>query len=170
MKASVCFRHDGVVRRLIFVNESKDGVYVGHLMCGANFHASYHTDGRRHFKDKGKLLGEPWSDRPIDEVKGITQVLHQSISLALPELSVQPPYEGDNGTETVVMLHDHLLEGEQRRFSLDVWLFDRASEPSYYEAVCGMRSDHLVKLADFVVSLEHFPNHKVALSFSARRP
>jgi hypothetical protein len=168
MRTSICFRHAGVVRRLICVTESKAGIYVSHVLCGADIHMSYHTDGTCHTKQNGLVLGLPMSRVPIAEVKGVHQVVHMSVALALPALAFDAAYLGDQATETVLMLYDSLLSGTQQRFSLDVWLFDRPSENTFYSLPIHTSPSAGQALADVVSTLDNFAGHKLALSFRAQ--
>lgn len=171
MRVSICFRHHGIVRRLAVVTESRDGVYACHMtMNGFECHSSYHTDGTRHLKANGKVVGDKVSGQPISSLQGVAQIIHSTVSLAHPSLEDQPAYKGDQGTETVVMLHDHLLESEQQRFALDVWLFDAASEAAFYESVCGIETTGLARILDMTFSLARFPGHMVGISLRAQDP
>ena len=50
MRAFVCTDYGSVIRKLVWLNESRAGVYVGMYDKSANPHASYHADGTHHLK------------------------------------------------------------------------------------------------------------------------
>src|SRR5438270_13060256 len=50
MRAFVCTDYDSTIRKLVWLNESRAGVYVGMYDEKKNPHTSYHADGRHHTK------------------------------------------------------------------------------------------------------------------------
>lgn len=151
------------------MNESRWGIYACFFMGQVEFHSSYHTDGTSHLRSQGVQAGPSVMNDPINEVRGVAQVVHASISLGLPELDLPDVYDGDKRTESVVVLHDHLFSDEQSRFWLDVWVFDRASEADFYKNVCSTRHGGLSRVVDMATNLDHFPNHKVGISIRSRK-
>ncbi|HWH91242.1 MAG TPA: hypothetical protein VNV64_05540, partial [Candidatus Binatia bacterium] len=79
-------------------------------------------------------------------------------------------YAGDEKTETVVLLDERLLHGKDT-LAVDVWLMDRASESELLDAVARLieilPDFHIV--AELVLSLENFPDHKLALTLRSAR-
>lgn len=170
MRIALCFRRGKSLYRLIWLNESGQGLYYGFLGAIEETHQSYHVDGTRHTKI-GTEYHPAGKGVPISDWRGVLQLAHVSMSLSKEWLSSATAYVGDGKTETVVILDEsHFLGG--RSCNLDFWLLDRASEPKLYDLLAAHvagQSDFNI-LADVVVSLDCFPDHKVAITFRAGPP
>lgn len=77
-------------------------------------------------------------------------------------------YDGDNKTETVLLVDERSFSNE-RFCSLDLWLIDRQSEAALFDRVGKHMSSEpqFTIVAEVVASLDHFPNHKLALTLRA---
>ena len=164
MRISVCFRRSGQVYRLVWVNEDRNGVYLGFLGAQTESHWSYHRDGRTHSK-----LGEDYVNQnnsiPIEDWKGVRQLFNAYMPLTGNWFSAATTYEGDKKTETVLLVDERSFS-DDRFCSLDLWLIDRDSEAALFARV----GEHLSSdpkytiVAEIVSALDHFPNHKIALT------
>jgi len=80
MRIALCVRHSQAIYRLAWLNESKDGIYVGALGGAEDAHLSYHKDGTQHMK-----MGEGYHNRdkctPITAHVGFKHLGHFSLSL-----------------------------------------------------------------------------------------
>ena len=164
MRISICFRRAGQVHRLVWVNEDSGGVYLGHLGAQSESHWSYHRDGRTHIKLGSEYLN-PSEGIPIKDWRGVRQLCHTHMPMTDNWFSAATAYGGDRKTETVLIVDDKSFSGE-RFCSLDLWLIDRDSESELFALVgkhfTSEPRDTIV--AEVVASLDHFPNHKLAVT------
>src|SRR5437879_92875 len=80
MRIALCVRFDKRLFRLVWINESKNGIYVDILGGKQEAHVSYHQDGNRHVK-LGNDYHNRFSDTPIAAHKGPKQLGHLSLPL-----------------------------------------------------------------------------------------
>lgn len=167
MRIAVCFRRDGLVYRLVWVNEDKGGIYLGHLGGQTESHWSYHRDGRSHTKYGSEYVNQS-DDIPIEDWEGVRQLCNSYMPLTENWFSAATAYTGDSKTETVLLV-DEKSFSNGRYCSFDLWLIDRKSEAKLFELVGKHISPdpHFTIVAEVVTSLKYFPNHKIALTLSA---
>ena len=125
MRIALCVRHEKTIFRLVWINESKAGIYIGTLGAQEDSHASYHQDGTRHTKI-GYEYHNRFSDIPIASHTGFKQLGHYSLSLTKNWFNAKTIYTGDDKTESIVLL-DQPLFYDRDTLALDVWMTDRAS-------------------------------------------
>lgn len=169
MRVALCVRRQKSIYRLVWLGESKAGIYVGVLGAQEDSHVSYHTDGTRHVKI-GDEYHNRFADTPISEFKGFKQLDHFSLSLTKDWFNAKSLYAGDAKTESIVLVDEQLLAGKDT-LALDVWLTDRKSEQDLLNITAtGPASDPKFTLvSEFLASLENFPEHKVAISLCSAR-
>jgi hypothetical protein len=169
MRLALCIRYQQKIFRLLWINESRSGIYVGVLGREADSHASYHRDGTRHFK-RGSEHHTRFSDTPIASHKGPKQLGHFSLPLTTDWFNEKTAYAGEEKTETVVLLDEQVLH-DNDTLALDVWLLDRASESELLDAVARLiaTQPNFNIVAELVLSLENFPAHKIALTLRSAR-
>jgi hypothetical protein len=106
MRVSICTDHKSIVRQIVWLNESRSGVYVGMYDETANPHASYHADGRHHVKitRRGKeLVMFEEHRKPITSISAYESIIthgafySDEIMDRLPQLDI-------NRKETAVVL------------------------------------------------------------------
>ena len=169
MRISICFRRGSRIHRLVWLNESTAGIYLGVLGGQREFHVSYHQDGTRHAKFDSEYQNR-FSDVPIAAHTGVKQLEHLSLSMTKEWFSAATLYRGDEKTETLVLLDEGLFQGRDT-CSLDVWLLDRAAEPELFAVVGRLLAANKAfqVVAEMVAALDHFPNHKIALTLRTAR-
>ena len=170
MRIAICFRRNGQVCRLIWVNEDRGGIYLGYLGGQAEVHWSYHRDGRSHTKIGSEYFNQ--SDGiPIEDWRGVRQLSNTYMPLSNNWFSAATVYEGDKKTETVLLIDEASFSGE-RFCSFDFWLIDRDSEVELFNLI----GKHMVSqvgyliIAEVVAALDYFPNHKVGLTLRSGVP
>ena len=169
MRVALCVRHEKTIFRLVWINESKAGIYLGVLGSEQDSHISYHQDGTRHTKI-GAEYHNRFSDTPISSHTSFKQLDHLSLSLTKNWFNPKTIYAGDERTESIVLLDERLLYGRDT-LALDVWMTDRASEQKLLDVIAEhvvTRPDFQV-VAEFVSALEYFPDQKIALTLSSAR-
>ncbi len=169
MRIALCIRYQQQMFRLIWINESKNGIYVGVLGAQQDSHVSYHQDGTRHVR-LGSEYHNRFSDTPIASHKDVKQLDHFSLSLTKNWFNSKTAYAGDEKTESLVLLDERLLYNKDT-LALDVWLLDRASELKLLDTVARLiASDPSFQVvAELVSALDNFPDHKIALTLRSAR-
>jgi hypothetical protein len=168
MRIALCVRHLQAIYRLVWLNESKVGIYVGTLGGAEDAHLSYHKDGTQHMK-----MGEGYHNRdkctPIAAHVGFKHLGHFSLSLTKGCFNRKTTYRGDGKTKSVVLIDERLLLWRDT-LALDVWLTDRPSEYELLRTIANKRMDHRFQVvAELVSALDHFPLHKLAITLRAAR-
>ena len=166
MRIALCVRHGETIHRLVWFGESKAGIYVGVLGAQEDSHVSYHTDGTRHTKI-GAEYHNRFSDTPIHEYAGCRQLDHFSLSLTKNWFNAQTHYKGDEKTESMVLVDQKTLASRDT-LGLNVWLTDRKSEQELLK-VTAYEFPKFQLVAEYIASLENFPNHKLAISLHSAR-
>lgn len=164
MRLSLCFRREARVHRIIWVNESSRGLYLGVLGGMKDSHVSYHGDGKRHARMGSGLCNEQ-EDVPIADWRGVRQLQHVSLSISKDWFHAGNEYVKDTASDVAIILDDRPFV-PLARCAMDFWLLDRASEPEYFALVeRGRSAENAIRpLVELVVPLEHFPNHKIAIT------
>jgi hypothetical protein len=66
--------------RLLWLSESRSGIYIGYFTGTVDVHSSYHQDGTRHSRI-AKSHHQRWQDVPLRSHSGVKQLLHASIPI-----------------------------------------------------------------------------------------
>jgi hypothetical protein len=169
MRIALCVRYQQQLFRLVWINESTNGIYVGMLGAQHDSHVSYHQDGTRHVK-LGSEYHNRFSDTPIRSHKDVKQLDHFSLPLTKNWFNSNTAYTGDEKTESLVLLDERLLY-DKDTLALDVWLLDRASELKMLDTVARVIAvDPCFQIvAELVSALDNFPQHKIALTLRTAR-
>lgn len=164
MRSSICFRRDRRIYRLVWITESRNGIYVGLLGGQQEFHVSYHQDGTRHAK-VGSEYQNRFSDTPIAAYAGFKQLDHISLSMSPEWFGAATEYAGDEKTETVFVLDESLFRACDT-CAVDVWLCERSSETGLLDAIGRMlSSEPSFQIAtEAFIALDNFPNHKLGVT------
>ena len=169
MRISICFRRDSQIYRLVWITESKGGIYLGLLGGQQEFHVSYHQDGTRHAK-VGSEYHNRFSDTPIASFAGSKHLDHVSLSMSPEWFSTATAYVEDEKTETLFVLDESLFRGRDT-CAVDVWLCDRASEPNLIDTI-GLALGSLPSfqiVTETLMALDNFPNHKLGITLRAAK-
>jgi hypothetical protein len=101
VRIALCVRYQQQVFRLVWINESTNGIYVGVLGAHHDSHVSYHQDGTRHVK-LGSEYHNRFSDTPITSHKDVKQLDHFSLPLTKNWFNSKTAYAGDEKTESLI--------------------------------------------------------------------
>jgi hypothetical protein len=151
----------------VWVNEDKGETTLGTLVVKLSRTGRITSDGRTHTKYGSEYVNQ--SDGiPIDDWRGVRQLCNSYMPLTENWFSAATAYDGDNKTETVLLVDERSFSNE-RFCSLDLWLIDRQSEAALFDRVGKHMSSEpqFTIVAEVVASLDHFPNHKLALTLRA---
>ena len=169
MRTTLCVRVAGQVYRILWMSESKKGIYVGVFNNLVDSHMSYHQDGTRHWR-VAKVYHNRWKDVPLSLHVGIKQLNHSSISI-LPEcFQYWSKHVPIRRNETVIVLDEHQFYGHDT-LAVDVWLTDVASETVLLKRLAQTISDSpaFVVIAELIFGLENYENQKLAIMLRAAR-
>jgi hypothetical protein len=128
MRIALCVRYHQQVFRLVWINESTNGIYVGVLGAKQDNHVSYHQDGTRHVK-LGSEYRNRFSETPITSHKDVKQLYHFSLPITKDLFNSKTTYTGDEKTESLVLLDERLLY-DKDTLALDVWLLVKKYRPN----------------------------------------
>ena len=169
MRIALCVRHEQSIFRLVWITESKAGIYIGTLGSNEDSHESYHQDGTRHTKI-GPEYHNRFKDVPIASHTGFKQLGHFSLSLTKNWFNAKTIYIGDDKTESIVLLDQRLFYNKDT-LALDVWMTDRTSEQKLLAITAGSFevAPKFHAVAELVSSLDYFPNQKIVLTLRSAR-
>jgi hypothetical protein len=169
VRACICYRSGGGIRRVIWFNESPSGIFLGYYGTETEHHHSVHRDGHRHLRTvDGKDLLPITKGLPIAEVQGFPQLLNASLHLPSADSHSAPYSQGDKAD--VIAMLDGVGEEAYERVSFDYYLLHRSSEAEFLDSVrwrVAAMGPHELALC-LAVALEHFHDYKVA--FTVYRP
>jgi len=154
-------------RRIVWLTESKSGIYVGLFSGQVDSHSSYHQDGTRHWRIKDEYH-QRWKDVPLRTFTGAKQLQHGNMSL-LPPLELKGPRHLPSGRDEVLLVPATDALGFSD-LALDVWLSDKTSArmlERLMESVHTRTGSRVV--AERRWGLDSFPNLLLGLSVSLAR-
>jgi len=169
MRISICIRRKTGTFRLVWVNESKTGVYLGNVGGTEESHVSYHQDGNRHFKVGDEYHGE-FRDEPIVSFLGLKQLLHASMPITDQWFTESTKFAPDNKTHSVILVDEMRLIGFDT-IAIDLFLLHRSAESEFVTEL-GKTVDgraHFELNVATIVALDNFPEHKIGLALWAAR-
>src|SRR5260221_5380491 len=129
MRGSICVERGGCLYRLVWLSESRAGLYYGQLGSDRDHHVSYHTDGIRHFRSGDSTYHE-FLDVALAESRGIRQLLSANVALSLEWLNATTSYVASRVGETrVVLPEEQLVDCDS--LLIDHYLMDQPSEGDF---------------------------------------
>src|SRR5437667_9806667 len=96
MRAFVCTDYDSTIRKLVWLNESSAGIYVGMYDEKHDPHTSYHVDGRHHTKitrgeEEVEIFGE--QSEPITSISKYQKIMSTGAFYAENTMKRLPQFE-----------------------------------------------------------------------------
>ncbi len=165
MRAFVCTDYDSTIRKLVWLNESPAGVYVGLYDEKDDLHTSYHADGRHHTKiirggEEIEMFRE--QHKPIASISGYQQIIGTGAFYADKTMRRLPQFESESKEAAFIVIGRAIFK------HVDVLAMNTFIVKHDYEARFLKRiySDYqtgsyeLVAVCTF--RLEHFPSHNVS--------
>ena len=149
--------------RLLWLSESRSGIYIGHFNGVVDVHSSYHQDGTRHSRI-AKSHHQRWKDVPLKCHSGVKQLLHSSISTEAPH-DRWPSVV--SARDELIVLNSSQLAGYDT-LAVDAWLSDTSSESTLERRARHTHQQlgfHHISLSTW--HLSYFPDLLFALSFWA---
>lgn len=149
--------------RLLWLSESRSGIYIGHFAGAADVHFSYHQDGTRHTRI-AKGHHQRWKDAPLSSHTGFKLLLHGGI----------PLNAGHERWSKATSARDQLITFDSSQFAgydtlaVDALLSDLSHETSFSLYKEHAHSEHgFLYISHSVWRLSFFPNLFFALYFWA---
>jgi hypothetical protein len=162
MRSYICVRHENNLYKLVWTNEDRKGVYVGWYGEVAGTHSSYHTDGIKHFRlSTSPEAINQHKGLPIQDIDSFVQVGYQTIPLYSRMMGIigHEYLKEDSHSAQAFFINGSLFG--QDRIDLDLYLLHREKEQEFVRFIFTSRADKINLCA--INSLDHFPNHKVAM-------
>ena len=165
MRVFVCLKVSGETHRVLWLSESKSGIYVGVFNDTVDLHFSYHQDGTRHSRI-AKEHHQRWKDVPLHLHSGVRQMLHNSISLKSLQAHRWPTHAPTTRDETILLDESQFVGNDS--LAVDVWLADSASEQELRHSAqtAHLRAGFLA-VSSSIWELDNFANLRLAISFWA---
>jgi len=166
MRAFVCTDYGSVIRKLVWLNESRAGVYVGMYDKAANPHASYHADGTHHMKivHRGTEVTSFQEQKlPICSIPTYHSILghgafyEDSTMSQLPEFRTTPK-------ETAFVLISHAIFRHIGALAMNMFIVNRTHELEFLSQMYARYQDDTFDLVTVsIFRLEHFPSHNLSV-------
>jgi hypothetical protein len=170
VKTAICLREGDKVFRLLWLSESKAGVYIGIFSDTVDVHQSYHTDGTRHTRI-GATHVQRWKDVPLASYSGFKQLAHLGFS-APTAISQQswPSHRSNSAWDSVETIGVSAFERDEH-LAIDVWLGDQDSLDGMNQYLVR-RSQSLPSLRDIITNtfkIANFPGLWITTAIQGRR-
>jgi hypothetical protein len=166
MRAFVCTDHDSTIRKLVWLNESSAGVYVGLYDEKDDPHTSYHADGRHHTKlTRGGNEIEVFraQHQPIASIARYQQIISTGAFYADKTMHRLPQYESGS-KETAFVLIGRGIFRHVEALAMNTFIVKRDYEATFLEQIYSdYQTDSYEVVAVTAFSLEHFPSHNVSV-------
>jgi hypothetical protein len=165
MRALVCLESPEATHRVLWLSESKGGIYVGAFNQVVDTHSSYHQDGTRHFR-VANSHHQRWKDVPLSDHSGVKQLLHSSIPLQEANTHQWPTHTSTVRDEILLITRDQFVG--YNTMAVDVWLADCGSDAALTDLsqTAHLRHGYVAVLAKSW-GLKSFSNLKLAISIWA---
>jgi len=173
MRVSICTDHKSIVRQIVWLNESRSGVYVGMYDERANPHTSYHADGRHHVKitqQRKELVIFEEQRKPITSISGNESIITHG-AFYTDEIMDRLPQLDSKRKETAIVLIGASIFRHVGALAMNTFIVNRKYERQFLGAMyADYEMDHheLVTVNSF--TLEHFPSHELSVVLYRVRP
>jgi len=173
MRAFVCTDYDSTIRKLVWVNESRAGVYVGRYDEKKNPHTSYHADGRHQTKITvgGKEVEVFREQREsIASISKYQQIISHGAFYAENTMRRLPQFESES-KETAFVLIGRAIFKHVEALAMNTFIVKRQYEAKFLKRMYAdyeTGSYELVAVSTF--GLEYFPSHNVSIVLYRVKP
>jgi hypothetical protein len=172
MRAFICTDYDSTIRKLVWLNESRAGVYVGMYDEKKNPHTSYHADGRHQTKITlgGKEI-EVFREhrKPITSISGHQQIMGHGAFYADSTMRRLPQFESSK--ETAFVLIGRGIFKHVEALGMDTFIVNRQYEAEFLKRMyADYEADSFELVTVNTFRLEHFPSHNVSIVLYRVKP
>lgn len=163
MRSYICVRYENRLYKIVWMNEDKQGIYVGWYGKVTESHFSYHKDGYTHLKvfQHSKKPLSPYQKTPIDDVRGFVQIGYQGIPLHSQMMRIigQEYTKQDQRSGQVFFIDSNLFIEET--MDLDLYIVEKDKEQDFVQFTFQHHNEKIQFC--FLNFLDNFPNHKLAM-------
>jgi hypothetical protein len=173
MRAFVCTDYDSTIRKLVWLNESPAGVYVGLYDEKDDPHTSYHADGRHHTRiTRGGKEVEISREQgePIASIARYQQIIGTGAFYADNTMRRLPQFESES-KETAFVLIGRAIFRHVEALGMNTFIVKRDYEATFLKRMYAdyqTGSHELVAVSTF--RLEHFRSHSVSIVLYRVKP
>jgi hypothetical protein len=173
MRAFVCTDYDSTIRKLVWLNESRAGVYVGMYDEEDDPHTSYHANGRHQTKIiRGGKEFEIFREQrePITSISGYQSIITTGAFYADKTMRRLPQFESES-KETAFVLIGRAIFRHVEALAMNTFIVNRQYEANFLnEMYSCYQNDSYELVAVSTFRLEHFPSHNVSIVLYRVKP
>jgi hypothetical protein len=173
MRAFVCTDYDSTIRKLVWLNESRAGVYVGMYDEKDNPHTSYHADGRHQSKmTLGGKEVEVFREqrKSITSISGYQQIISHAAFYADNTMRRLPQFESES-KETAFVVIGRAIFRHVEVLAMNTFIVKRQYEARFLKRMyVDYETDSFELVAVSTFRLEHFPSHNVSIVLYRAKP
>lgn len=173
MRAFVCTDYDSTIRKLVWLNESSAGIYVGMYDEKHDPHTSYHVDGRHHTKiTRGEEEVEIFREQrePITSISKYQQIIGTGAFYVDNTMRRLPQFENES-KETAFVLIGRAIFRHVEALAMHTFIVKRQYEANFLkEMYSAYQNDSYELVVVSTFRLEHFPSHNVSIVLYRVKP
>jgi hypothetical protein len=172
MRAFICTDYESTIRKLVWLNESRAGVYVGMYDENKNPHTSYHADGRHQTKitvrgQEIEIFRE--ERRSITSISGYQQIMGHGAFYGENTMRRLPEFESEP-KETAYIVIGHAIFKHVEALAMNTSIVKRNYEARFLKQMYANYQGHHELVAVNTFRLEHFPSHNVSVVLYRVKP
>lgn len=138
MRAVILSEIDGVLKKLIWVEECKGGIYMGFYGAANKMHLSYHQDGTVHMKQGSQYL-PMYKTTPIRDVQNFVSLQHYGITLEKGYEFAASDYRGSKGANAVIYINPDIIR-RKRILNVIPYIIQKGKEE---ECLCCLQESYI---------------------------
>ena len=168
MRYYICWKYGQNIYRLTWINESKAGIYVGVFGSEADFHTSYHADGKKHFATRRGRTKQHMSDSQfpaLNDVEKFQQIVSSTMPLVERWRRPVDKFISKKKTDLIILSEDLLKNFSH--LSTNVMVFNKDAEEAFLAEILTS-NEHIQIITSHISNLTHYPNHKLAVIFAGQ--
>ncbi len=108
MRAVILSEIDGALKKLVWVEECKGGIYMGFYGSANKMHFSYHQDGTVHMKSGSQYL-PMYKTTPIQDIKNFVSLHNYGITLEKGYEFAASDYKNSKGANSVIYINPDII-------------------------------------------------------------
>ncbi len=133
MQATIVSEIDGVLKKIVWLNEGSGGIYVGYYGKTGEIHHSYHVNGIIHVKS-GKSYLPIANSIPISNIKGFVNIVVFGITLESGYGFVTDDYKGFARQDAVIYVNPDIIK-RKRILNVHFYLIQEKKEKDFLDNI-----------------------------------
>lgn len=126
MRAVVLSEINGILKKIVWIEECLGGFYMGFYGAAGKMHLSYHKDGTVHMKSGSQYM-PMYKATPIQDVKGFVALHSYGITLEEGYEFATSNYKGSKGANAVVYINPEIIR-RKRILNVIPYIVKRGAE------------------------------------------